>query len=347
MTARAREFFIDWPKKRRTVVAPVFLPYLGCAGRCVFCAQEAQTGVRVAERDADQALAKCEAELKRRREPAEIAFYGGSFTAAPEKIWQKCLSFVGEMTDAGLASGMRCSTRPDALPAARLEELRLAGCGVVELGIQSFNDEALKLAGRRCDGATCLKAIAVLAERGFAASVHLMPGLPGVDGEIFLSDVATALAAGVRLFRFHPCLVLRGTELENRWRAGEYVPWDLDYALKYLGEAWALTVAAGAIVARTGLAPQEELNEAVLAGPVCPSLGSRARGGALLKIVSDKLAELGPSFRVKKILAPRFFSGFFFGWRDELAPRWRELGVEHRDVSWTTGDRATVICESR
>ena len=79
---------LPWPPPARSrPIVPVFLPFRGCATRCIFCAQDIQTGRSPQEAGPDGILDKAGAALELRAAhglpPAELAFYGGTFTALP------------------------------------------------------------------------------------------------------------------------------------------------------------------------------------------------------------------------------------------------------------------------
>ena len=222
----------------RTPVVPVFLPFRGCPVRCVFCAQDVQTGLADANplpgtaaqavpqvsTGIGQVLNEARQKLRHRHDaghpPAELAFYGGTFTALPESELAACLDLAREALEQGWISSFRCSTRPDRVDAATLLRLRSAGCGVVELGVQSFNDSALAASRRGYTGATALAACATVRAAGLKLGVQLLPGMPGHNPQHFAHDVPTALAAGAHMLRFYPCLVLEGTGLAAMWREG-------------------------------------------------------------------------------------------------------------------------------
>ena len=204
----------SWPPFRRArPIVPVFLPFRGCPTRCVFCAQDVQTGQIGARPDRilDKARAVLDLRAARGLPPAELAFYGGTFTALPETERDACLEFAAAALARGRITAFRCSTRPDCLDAALLARLRQAGCTAVELGVQSFADAALSAARRGYDGAAALRACARVKAAGLALGVQLLPGMPGTSPEIFLADVPLALDAGADMLRFYPCLVLAGT----------------------------------------------------------------------------------------------------------------------------------------
>ena len=348
----------------RTPVVPVFLPFRGCPVRCVFCAQDVQTGLADAKplpgtaaqavpqvsTGIAQVLNEARQNLRHRHDaghpPAELAFYGGTFTALPESELAACLDLAREALEQGWISSFRCSTRPDRVDAPTLLRLRSAGCGVVELGVQSFNDSALAVSRRGYTGATALAACATVRAAGLKLGVQLLPGMPGHNPQHFAHDVPTALAAGAHMLRFYPCLVLEGTGLAAMWREGSYKPWPLEATLDALAQGWLEAMRAGVPVIRMGLAPEPGLAQAILAGPVDGELGGRVKGRALLLAVREALQ--APDLRQKflpesgfALRLPRAMQGFFWGAGGELRPAWAALGL--RAVSFEEESKPQIL----
>ena len=259
----------------------------------------------------------------------ELAFYGGTFTALPEPWPRRFMELAGRSLASGRLSRIRCSTRPDAVDPARLDELKALGLSLVELGVQSFDDAALSASQRGYDGQTARRACRAVREAGLSLGIQLMPGLPGHTPAAFQADVAQAAAFAPELTRLYPCLVLAGTPLAERWRAGAYAPWDLETTVEQLALALPVLWAAGVPTARMGLAEQQGL--AVLAGPRHPALGQMARSAALLAVVRQRLAELpreGMMQESPTILAlPRRLQGEVLGHKNALAPHYAALGL--------------------
>lgn len=333
------------PRLSKACVVPVFLPFGGCHARCVFCAQHEQTGqtpcppgapggVRA---DVSAVLAAARRELESRAArglpPAETAFYGGTFTALPPAEMAACLHFARGARNGGLVTSFRVSTRPDRVDAAVLERLRGEGCGIVELGVQSFAEHALAASRRGYDRSAALEACARVRAAGLRLGVQLLPGMPGHSPADFAADVRLALDAGAEMLRFYPCLVLEGTELARIWRGGGYAPWPLDVTLGALAHAWLAALEAGVPVIRMGLAPEESLTRSLLAGPVDPALGCRVMGRGLLLAVRRALRgaqENRPSFAMQLPVAAQ---GYVWGARKELRPVWADLGLER--IFWS------------
>ena len=87
-----------------------------------------------------------------------------------------------------------------------------------------------------------------------------------------------------------------------------------------------MTLRADLPVIRMGLAPEEELAAALLAGPWDPELGARVMARTLLLHVRQALAARGLR-RICRMEAPRRCQGFFWGARGELRASWSRLGL--------------------
>ena len=152
------EFRHPEPSASPKRIWPVFLPFHGCPGRCVYCAQETQTRTRSGslsehyarlERDLLQALDS-------QKPPLEIAFFGGTFTNLPGDWALRFVDLARSFRQAGLVTRIRCSTRPDSLVPGQLQDLRRTGLDMIELGVQSFSSQALRSCRRGYDADVAL-----------------------------------------------------------------------------------------------------------------------------------------------------------------------------------------------
>jgi histone acetyltransferase (RNA polymerase elongator complex component) len=322
------------PEAASTRVWPVFLPFAGCPFRCVFCAQDKQTGrtgtdletvLQDLGRDLDAALAAG-------RGPYELAFYGGTFTALPAPWPETFLALAARFRSAGLITRVRCSTRPDCVTPDLIARLGDNGLDMVELGIQSFDDHALIASGRGYTATVARQGCETVRRAGLALGIQLLPGLPGDRSGLFRADVAEAAAFAPEIARLYPCLVVRGTGLAGLWAGGRYVPWSVERAVAELAEALPVLWARGVRVIRLGLAPEDTLEANILAGPWHPALGQSARGLALFGVVEAAVRRLGR--RPVRLDVPRRYQGEFFGHGRELAARYAEMGVVREMVRY-------------
>lgn len=305
--------------------------------------QEAQTMDKAREADAPQGGDASQPPPG----PLEIAFYGGTFTLLPEEERAACLELAARWRERGVVCRVRCSTRPDAVTERGLANLRAAGMDCVELGVQSFDDAALYAASRGYAGSVARAACAMVAGAGLELGVQLMPGMPGVTQDVFRADVRTALlpdAAGTpplaAFLRFYPCLVLRGTPLAERWRAGDHVPWTLETTVDALADGLLAAWARGVAVVRMGLSPEDGLDDAVLAGPVHPALGQLVKAEALRRHVAAQMARLsGPPARFG---VPRRLRGLLWGHANGLVDAYAAMGITRAMVYWRDDDNFSL-----
>ncbi|WP_176629609.1 radical SAM protein [Desulfolutivibrio sulfoxidireducens] len=313
-------------------IRPVFLPFAGCPGRCVYCAQHLQTGVPPTRLDAALARLRLELEaaLAAGRGPYEIGFYGGTFTALPGDYAERFTALAGEYRERGLVTRVRCSTRPDASDPGRLSVLRGLGLDMVEIGAQTFDAGVLAISGRGHGPDDIFRACRAVREAGLALGLQLLPGLPGHTREMFSRDVELAASLAPETARIYPCVVAAGTRLAAMYEAGEYAPWDEETAAEAAAEGVLVLWRAGVRVIRIGLAPQDELTAAVIAGPVHPAMGNLVRARALFTLVRDKARELGAG--PKRLVVPARYVGEFWGHGRELSDGYAGLGLPRESV---------------
>ena len=326
-------------------IIPVFLPFLGCPCHCVYCAQDKQTGEDASENVRDILEKACAATSEmppcRAGENRELAFYGGTFTALPSVDRTSCLDFLSRLRREGRITRARCSTRPDALAPKVLKELLQNGVDLVELGIQSFDDDALALSRRGYSGRDAEEGCRKVHEAGLSLGVQLLPGMPGSTPEVFLADVRKAISLSPSCLRFYPCLVPEGTVLARWYREGRYVPWTIEETVKTLGEALRLAWQADVSVIRLSVAPEPAFDAALLAGPRHPALGALIQAEALLLSAEDAVRRLGHA--PVRLTLPRFCQGFMYGDKGTLKERWQALGLGPERIVFDRNARSAML----
>ncbi len=257
----------------RNRILPVFIPHLGCPHQCVFCNQNEITGT---------VAAKALAELEKYctapgAADCELALYGGSFTTLPVT---EQLCYLD--TARGNFRSIRLSTRPDAIDRETLCRLLDYGVATIELGAQSMRDEVLTLSGRGHSAEDVRQATRMIHEAGFKLVLQMMTGLPGDDddGAVYTAEELISLQPDA--VRIYPTVIVRGTELERRWREGEYQEHTVEDAVRVCACLLPLFEKAKIPVIRLGLNPTEELSGgAAVAGAYHPALGELVRSRIL------------------------------------------------------------------
>ena len=278
------------PRRR---IIPLFVPHLGCPNDCVFCNQRKISG---SLRPADGDTVRRTLEKAREYTPdgAELAFYGGSFTAIPEEQQRELLEAARPYMEAGFIAEIRVSTRPDKIDPAALELLAQYGVKTVELGSQSMDEKVLRMSGRGHTAEDTRRAAALIKNGGFRLMLQMMTGLPGSSPE---SDIATARELiklrpdGVRIY---PTVVIRETALYELWQAGKYKEHTVEDAVSVCAELVREFSAADVPIIRLGLNPTDDLSAGeAAAGAYHPALGELVYSRVYLQKAEKLIEESG------------------------------------------------------
>jgi hypothetical protein len=128
--------------------------------------------------------------------------------------------------------GLAIGTRPDCAPDPVLDLLaayQQQGHEIwLELGLQSSFDESLRRVNRGHGFAEYKTALLAARKRGLQVCTHLIIGLPGETKAHCKVTLERVLELGVDGLKLHPLHVVKGTQLANEWRRGEYQPLLLD-----------------------------------------------------------------------------------------------------------------------
>ena len=140
--------------------------------------------------------------------------------------------------------GLTIETRPDYCLAPQADRMLVQGCTRVELGAQSIHEQALLSISRGHDVEAIIQATRVLKNRGMKVCYHLMPGLPGEtqssDLEMF-TQVFKDPRFRPDMLKIYPVVVVAGTELYDKWKRGDYTPYDLETVTKLVAGMKELT----------------------------------------------------------------------------------------------------------
>lgn len=276
----------------RHINLPIFVPHLGCPNACVFCNQHLITSVtRFSMEDARETLEKAIASLPRDA-VAEIAFFGGSFTAIDRDLMTSLLSLAESYVQKGLASSIRLSTRPDAINDEILTVLKQYSVRTVELGIQSTDDHVLQASRRGHTKEDSENAARLIRSYGFSLVGQMMLGLPDSTPETDLATARDMIAFGIHAARIYPTVVFPHTDLFRMSQTGAYHPLTVEEAVERGGEVLACFWNAGIPVIRIGLCESDELRDTpMLEGAYHPALGEMIRSRAFLKKIQEELSK--------------------------------------------------------
>ncbi len=284
------------------------MPHLGCPGACLFCNQTRITGQQEAMTP-ERAKEIIETSLQNRQkgEYWEIGFFGGSFTGIPEKEQEALLKVAQEAVRAGLADGIRLSTRPDYINESVLERLVFYGVTTVELGAQSMDDAVLAANRRGHTARQTRKAAEAILAKGLHLGLQMMIGLPKDTPEKAMKTAEAFAAMKAECVRIYPTLVIRGTGLADLYEKGEYAPLTVDEAVSQCATLYGYFTEQNIDVIRMGLL--EMPADDVLAGPFHPAFGELVMSAACYEELFAKLQNFkGDALQIS--VNPRYVSVF-------------------------------------
>jgi len=219
---------------------------------------------------------------------AQIAFFGGSFTAIDRAYMLELLETAQSAVRAYGFSGIRCSTRPDAIDRERLDLLKAYGVTAIELGAQSMQDTVLRRNHRGHTAQDVENAAHLIREYGFELGLQMMTGLPGDTDEAALDTARRLIALQPDTMRIYPTIVLENTPLCDWYRAGSYIPQTLEEAVSLCARLIPEIENAGIRLIRVGLHAGEAMENRV-AGPYHPAFMELCRSEIFLRELTQNM----------------------------------------------------------
>ncbi|MBP8692237.1 MAG: radical SAM protein [Sedimentibacter sp.] len=281
---------------KKVKIIPIFVPHAGCPNKCVFCNQRRITGRKDDKIDGVYVRNRVEKYIKTidKDTYVEVAFFGGSFTAIDPQIQKDLLMAARLYKDSGIIKRIRCSTRPDAINEEILRLQKEYGMDIIELGIQSLDDEVLARSNRGHNKSQSLSASRLIKEHGFILGHQIMPGLPGSTREKDLKTCLESIEMKPDMVRIYPTLVIKDTDLYDMYLEGSYKPLTLEEAIELSAYIYSLYSINNINVIRIGLQNTESVNENedVIAGPFHPAFRQLVEDRIFLFAFKSQLSKL-------------------------------------------------------
>jgi len=273
----------------------LFVPNNGCPHACSFCSQKSITGKSVQPGPADviSAAETALSDLGAQAKSAELAFFGGSFTALERNYMISLLEAAAPYVKGGSFAGIRLSTRPDAIDPEILSLLRDYGVTTIELGAQSMDDHVLALNERGHTARQVKNASALIRNQGFSLGLQMMTGLYGDTPSGVFRTAEEIASLSPDCVRIYPTIVLKGTKLGELFQRGEYSPPALEETVGLCAGLLDFFDERRIPVIRLGLHASPELERDRLAGPWHPAFRELCEGRRMLNRVIHHLTVSG------------------------------------------------------
>lgn len=251
----------------------LFVAHEGCPHQCSFCNQRTISGhaESATPDDVINAARIAKQSLGENSKGAQIAFFGGSFTAIDREYMLSLLKAAYPFIQDGTFEGIRASTRPDAINDEVLDLLTQYGVTALELGAQSMNDDVLKKNMRGHTAQDIVDASRLIKKHGIELGLQMMTGLYGDSDEGCVETAQKLIELKPATVRIYPTVVLEGTHLAKLFKEGKYTPQTLDDAVSLCSVLLRRFEQNGVRVIRLGLHSGGGVDNGYLAGAYHPA----------------------------------------------------------------------------
>lgn len=199
----------------------------GCSGRCIYCTANVYYGRKFRKRSVTSVIDEIE-ECINKYKIKNFLFWGESFTTDQQYGEEIC----DEIIKRNLKITWSTTSRVDTLNEILLQKMKKAGCILLGLGIESYNQEILNNAKKGTTIKQINEAIKMMKKTGINSMGHFIFGLPGDTKETVKKSIKFA-CKNFDFAQFYCAIPYPKTELEriakeHKWiRGDDYTQFDL------------------------------------------------------------------------------------------------------------------------
>ncbi len=159
-------------------------------------------------------------------EPIHTRYFGGGTPSlCPPETIRELLDHAAHLFDCSDVEETTLEANPDDLDIRYLAALREAGIDRLSIGVQSFDDDCLRLMNRRHNAAQADAAIRAAKQAGFSnLTVDLIFGVPGFGGDSLRRTLDRTLEADVQHVSAYHLTIEPGTAFGRRAERGAFEP---------------------------------------------------------------------------------------------------------------------------
>ena len=294
---------------KKEYIIPIFVPNLGCPNDCTFCNQKKISG-ETTNVDANDVRETIEYYLENFRDDSkyvQVAFFGGSFTGIDIQKQKELLEAANEYIKKGKVGSIRISTRPDYINKDILKMLKKYNVTTIELGVQSSNDYILNKTKRNHTFEDVKVASKLIRRYHFTLGHQMMVGLPESTEIDEINTAKDLIKLKPKMVRIYPVLVIKGTQLEEEYKNGEYKPLTVEQAVERAKTITYMFRKKHINVIRIGLQNTEEITDPkddkseVVAGPYHQAFRQLVEAGMWYDSIAEKIKNINTKVKTIEI----------------------------------------------
>lgn len=155
-----------------------------------------------------------ESGLFKNKSVSTIYFGGGTPSFVDEKYIIQTINTIYEYFSVENDAEITIECNPSSTTENKLKAYKMAGINRISFGIQSLNDECLKIIGRRHNKQTAIDTIKLAQKVGFVnISADLLIGIPNQTQNMLLEDIKSLCSLGVKHISAYMLMLEESTKL--------------------------------------------------------------------------------------------------------------------------------------
>jgi putative oxygen-independent coproporphyrinogen III oxidase len=233
MSGEALALYVHWPF---------------CVSKCPYCDFNSHVRGSMDQSEWREALIADlghEARVLPERRLTSIFFGGGTPSLMDPATVEALIGAARSLWSADDDVEITLEANPNSVEAARFADLASAGVNRLSLGVQSFDDQALRFLGRAHSAGEGLHAIETAQKHFSRTSFDLIYALPRETEEAWSETLSKALAIGTTHLSLYQLTIEPGTRFASMVAKREFEPLDADEAAALYELTDAKTSAAG------------------------------------------------------------------------------------------------------
>lgn len=215
-------------------MAGIYIHIPFCKSKCIYCDFYSITNSNNIEKYVD-AICK-ETTIRKNYLQAEkiesIYFGGGTPSLLDVKYINRIIQTIQSNFTITNACEITIEVNPDDISENYAIELKLTSINRISIGIQSFNDDELRMLNRRHDSSQAINAVKILQKNGLDnISVDLIYGLPGSSLKSWKNSIFQAINLNVQHISAYHLTYEKGTPLFKSYKAKKTIPIEEDLSI--------------------------------------------------------------------------------------------------------------------
>ena len=219
-----------------------------CVSKCPYCDFNSHVRAEIDQQAWQEALLADlahEAQLLPGRKLTSIFFGGGTPSLMSPSTVEALIASATSLWQSAQDIEITLEANPNSVEAERFADLAAAGVNRLSLGIQSFDDEALRFLGRAHSAAEGFRALEIAQASFPRVSFDLIYALPGETEERWEATLGRALSLGTTHLSLYQLTIEPGTRFATMVSRRDFETLDADEAAALYELTDTLTSSAG------------------------------------------------------------------------------------------------------